>query len=235
MTSKCGEHRIWHWAHQGTRHCDRWWEPETPWHRAWKSEFPAAWREVSHRAEDGERHIADLKTDGGRIVEFQHSPIAVNERASREIFYKSMVWVVDGLRRKRDRQSFGKTLYISNRTPLVYTGFASECALLRDWVGSPVDVFFDFGPDPEGIVSFGRPILWHLHPTDPGGKIQLMPIFTEGFIATIQKEGQFMRLSAERSITQTPALPVPTGLNRGRLPEGFLQYRLRQGRRRRRF
>lgn len=31
---KCGELKIWHWAHSGKRMCDPWWENETEWHRA---------------------------------------------------------------------------------------------------------------------------------------------------------------------------------------------------------
>src|SRR3546814_19770314 len=40
MTAKCGERRVWHWAHRGKHHCDHWWESETPWHRSWKEKFP---------------------------------------------------------------------------------------------------------------------------------------------------------------------------------------------------
>ncbi|MBK9982077.1 MAG: hypothetical protein IPP15_06550 [Saprospiraceae bacterium] len=46
LIPKCGEHRINHWAHKGTRTCDAWWEPETEWHRSWKSNFSDDWQEV---------------------------------------------------------------------------------------------------------------------------------------------------------------------------------------------
>ncbi|WP_353957128.1 competence protein CoiA family protein [Pseudomonas siliginis] len=39
MTAKCGEQNVWHWAHQGRRVCDPWWENEGEWHRAWSSSF----------------------------------------------------------------------------------------------------------------------------------------------------------------------------------------------------
>ena len=48
---------------KGRRFCDPWWENETEWHRAWKDQFPADWQEIVHHAEDGEKHIADVKTD----------------------------------------------------------------------------------------------------------------------------------------------------------------------------
>src|SRR6266852_5857817 len=108
MVAKCGEVKIWHWAHQGRHFCDPWWENETEWHRGWKGQFPVDWQEIVHYAEDRERHIADVKTDRGWILEFQHSYITPEERRSREAFYPKLVWVVDGTRRKRDRNQFVK-------------------------------------------------------------------------------------------------------------------------------
>lgn len=96
MIAKCGPRIIKHWAHYGRRQCDPWWENETVWHREWKNQFPIECREVSHVANDGEIHRADLKTPTGIIVEFQHSSISDKERISREDFYKNLVWVVDG-------------------------------------------------------------------------------------------------------------------------------------------
>jgi competence protein CoiA len=73
MVAKCGEVRAKHWAHVGKRICDPWWENETEWHRAWKGQFPADWQEIVHPGENGEKHIADVKTDQGWVLEFQHS------------------------------------------------------------------------------------------------------------------------------------------------------------------
>ena len=85
MIAKCGEQRVWHWAHQGTRTCDRWWEPETKWHRDWKNQFPKDWQEVIHQS-DGEKHIAGVKTESGMVIEFQHSFLRRDEREARENF-----------------------------------------------------------------------------------------------------------------------------------------------------
>ena len=54
--AKCGPRIIHHWAHEGRRNCDPWWENETKWHRYWKSQFPKDWLEISHMAADGEIH-----------------------------------------------------------------------------------------------------------------------------------------------------------------------------------
>src|SRR5215471_3563051 len=90
MIPKCGERRlrVWHWAHRGTHTCDYLREPETEWHRAWKNKFPEDWQEKPHRSEDGEKHIADVKTDRGIVIEFQHSFLHRDERESREKFYQ---------------------------------------------------------------------------------------------------------------------------------------------------
>ena len=73
VIAKCGEVKVWHWAHRGRRTCDPWWEHETKWHRDWKNQFPRDWQEKIQRSENGEKHIADVKTDRGEVLEFQHS------------------------------------------------------------------------------------------------------------------------------------------------------------------
>ena len=56
-----------------------------------EKKIPVEWQEVVHIAEDGEKHIADLKTDQGLVVEFQHSFIKDEEVNSRGDFYKNMI------------------------------------------------------------------------------------------------------------------------------------------------
>src|SRR6266576_2715857 len=146
--AKCGEVRVRHWAHKGHRLCDPWWENETEWHRTWKDQFPADWQEVVHPAGDGERHIADVKTDRGWVIEFQHSSMKPEERRSREAFYPKLIWVVDGTRRKRDRAQLIRAW--NDGVPfrgsrLVRNAFSDDCGLLREWAGSNVPIFFDLG------------------------------------------------------------------------------------------
>ena len=150
MVARCGEIRVRHWAHQGRRVCDPWWENETEWHRNWKDQFPTDWQEIVHPADDGERHIADVKTPDGWVIEFQHSYIKPEERRSRDAFYDKLIWVVDGLRRKRDRDQLLKAW--EEGTPVgakwpMRRAFSDDCRLLQEWSGSPGPVFFDFGED----------------------------------------------------------------------------------------
>ncbi len=148
MIARCGEVRLWHWAHKGRRLCDPWWENETEWHRAWKDLFPVGWQEFVQHDGDGERHIADVKTDDGWVIEFQHSYIKPEERRSREAFYHKLVWVVDGLRRQTDGAQFRKA-WDEGRpvggNSLVRRTFSDECRLLREWAGSNAPIFLDLG------------------------------------------------------------------------------------------
>jgi competence protein CoiA len=90
VIAKCGRVKVWHWAHIGQQNCDPSKEPETPWHRAWKDCFPKEWQEIVHTDANGQKHRADVKTDQGYAIEFQHSPIKFEEHQSREDVYKAI-------------------------------------------------------------------------------------------------------------------------------------------------
>jgi len=159
MIAKCGEQRVWHWAHQGQLMCDRWWENETEWHLNWKGVFPDAWREIVHTAADGTRHIADIKTEHGWVIEFQHSAIKPEERRSRDAFYGRIIWVVDGTRRKRDAAQFERAWIDGRavgRNGIVRNLFVAESALLREWSSCQGPVLFDFGGSMLGWLLPGR-------------------------------------------------------------------------------
>lgn len=167
MIAKCGSIRIKHWAHKSNASCDSWWENETEWHRAWKEHFPTEWQEKIHSDDtSGERHIADIKTANGVVIEFQHSPMNPIERQKRERFYKDMAWVVDGMPRKRDYHRFCKGF--DDLRPLVkdffLTHFPDEC-FPRDWLESSVPVYFDFrGNGPVDQQDEKCSFLWCLFP-----------------------------------------------------------------------
>lgn len=100
--AKCGPRVIHHWSHAGRKNCDPWWENETEWHRQWKNLFPPSHREVSYTAPDGEIHRADVVTQSGLVIEFQHSQMTDAERLAREHFYKNLVWILDGKEFRRN-------------------------------------------------------------------------------------------------------------------------------------
>lgn len=107
--AKCGNMKIHHWSHLDLSECDKWWESEGVWHRKWKSFFPEEWHEIVNTSENNERHIADIKTSYGLVVELQNSPISIEELISRETFYNNMIWIVNG-------ESF-KKFYVLDKLP----------------------------------------------------------------------------------------------------------------------
>ena len=147
MVAKCGTQKVWHWAHKGKRECDHWWENETEWHRDWKNKFPKEWQEVVHFADDGEKHIADVKTPDGLVIEFQHSSLNVEEKSAREKFYKNMVWVVDGKRTKTDYSRFDREVSGWQGWPIYETTNVQfpEWKLPKPWLNRKVPVIIDWG------------------------------------------------------------------------------------------
>jgi hypothetical protein len=94
VVAVCGEINIHHWRHDTKTNCDPWKESETDWHRKWKEKFPKEWREFIITQND-EKHIADIRTNTGLIVEFQNSPISSTVIQIRELFYEKMIWVIN--------------------------------------------------------------------------------------------------------------------------------------------
>ena len=150
MVAKCGRVVIWHWAHLPSGNCDPWWGGETDWHREWKNRFPVDWQEVVHIDDrTGERHIADIKTPHGLVIEFQHSTMTFEEMVSREAFYQNMIWVVDGDRGSTDPGTFNVGL--SRREPLLFRPLVlgakwwGRSRLLHRWADANAPVYIDVG------------------------------------------------------------------------------------------
>ena len=161
VIAKCGEQKIAHWAHKASKECDSWHDKETEWHLMWKNYFPESWQEIiKYDQITGEKHIADVCTEKGFTLEFQHSPIKPEERQSRENFYKNMNWVVDGTRLKNDFKRFENILdnvsVASILTPILLANqnkikvgdiivvHRAEDILPKNWLNSSVPVVFDF-------------------------------------------------------------------------------------------
>ena len=196
MIAKCGQYVRWHWSHKARITCDPWQESETDWHRYWKDAFPADWQEVVHVDDrTHEKHIADVKTPGGFVVEVQHSPIAEHEALSRERFYKNMIWIVDA--RHLDGWFYvGVAHDLASCSPMMYqVEWRGASRLLEKWSNSGVHVYFDVmnsateheGDDgklwflpPETIVPVEKRVLWRLLEFDAVDKT--------GYLAPVQAE-----------------------------------------------
>jgi competence protein CoiA len=231
MVARCGNVRVKHWAHLGERVCDPWWE-ETPWHRAWKAMFPLEWQEFVQHAPSGEKHIADVKTERGLVLEFQHSPLDHQERKARENFYQRMVWIVDGTRRSRDRsQLLSAVEQATTISPELWRlrGALEDCALLRDWHESSVQVVFDFGDD----------VLWFLFPL--GGRAYIATFSRVGFVEFhCTGGGEFAQFyprlaQAVSADLARPLAQAPFVTRQTPAANGFQRYMARRARSRRRF
>ena len=142
VIAKCGNRKVWHWAHKTKQTCDHWWENETQWHRDWKDKFPKEWQEIIHVAENGEKHIADVKTDKGLVIEFQRSSITREEIEVRSNFYENMIWIIDTTRVKRNHDEFCNYMSDITNEHFVYS--------INDgskWGSLKVPVFDDVGID----------------------------------------------------------------------------------------
>lgn len=196
LTAVCGEKRIPHWRHLALKHCDRWWEPETEWHRGWKSKFPKEWQEVfMPDPATGEKHMADVRTEHGLVIEFQHSHIDPEERRTREKFYQNMIWVVDGTRLKRDYPRFEKGM--PGFRALSKQGFFRvqfpEEYFPSAWLESSVPVFFDFqSPKPEYAQDAGRVYLCCLLPGRAEGQAVIIRISKEQLVSEVMQRRELI-------------------------------------------
>lgn len=145
VVAKCGKHNAWHWSHKARAHCDPWWETEGEWHRNWKNRFPVDWQEIiCDDSASGERHIADVKTPSGLVIEFQHSTISPDEVKSREEYYKSIIWVIDGCKNDFDRVNFSLSRSRPNEEGLAHFTWYGRSQIFKRW-HTTKPVFIDFG------------------------------------------------------------------------------------------
>lgn len=94
---KRGSINVSHFAHQKNECEDKWHYDMSEWHCSMQNRFEQECREVIVKYR-GVVHRADILS-GNKIVEFQHSPIAQEEIAERNSFYRAsgykVAWVFD--------------------------------------------------------------------------------------------------------------------------------------------
>lgn len=195
VTAKCGRQRIWHWAHKANVDCDRWWERETEWHRAWKNMFPVDWQEIRHLDQAGTAHIADVKTSHGLVIEFQHSHLDPQEREIRERFYGNIVWVVDGTRLKKDYPKLleGVKSHIATPQGGYYLVQSPPTHFPAAWLNSKVPVIFDYrGTTPVEPPEVMREVLWCLLPGRAEGYAVVIRVNRDSIVAGLSNRPIFL-------------------------------------------
>lgn len=140
VISKCGDINVWHWAHKNKKDCDSWWEPESEWHKDWKSNFPIEQQEFIMG-----RHRADIRTKDRWIIELQNSTISSREIIEREEYYKRMIWLING-------KTLCKGLRIRNKDNKITFRWKSPP---KSWWVSKKDIYIDMS----GIVDVLKTLL----------------------------------------------------------------------------
>jgi len=110
LIPKCGDIKIWHWAHKHESNCWYSAHPMTLFHLAWqdlalKQGYDV---EVNFKDDSGKIiHRADILTKDNRIIEIQHSDISSKEMIQRSEFYKSkqlpVDWIIDDNKRYKEK------------------------------------------------------------------------------------------------------------------------------------
>lgn len=155
MTAKCGRKIIWHWAHAGNKYCDPWWKGETAWHREWKSYFPGDWREQRRFDHEGnEWHIADVLSGNGTVLEFQNSPMSLEELQSREKFYQKMIWIVNG-------EKFSSSFHILGRLPAPSAEWVEDLVFYQQRRNAAGTAFYRLSENPDTKLHAGGMVTIH--------------------------------------------------------------------------
>lgn len=173
VLAKCGSIKVWHYSHIAAD-CDPWSEPETEWHLRWKGRFPPECREVVIG-----NHRADVRTENGVVIEFQHSSISAEEIVEREEFYgNKMIWVVDASRFAQNFEIFGSEKFFTWKRKQ------------KKWLHSRRPIFFDLSDRVVFVKKFVRRELYTLK----DGECSVISV--DDFAARITKE-TFGAISSE--------------------------------------
>ena len=165
-----------------------------------EKQLPAECQEfIQYDEKLAEKHIADVRTHHGLVIEFQHSHLDPQERAARERFYGNMVWVVDGTRLRRDYPRFLKgkeSLRPTNNLPGYFLlAFPDECFPMM-WLDSSVPVIFDFQGIGESQSSdVFRDTLWCLLPGRAERNAVVVGISREDFVKVAPSRPQLLPVS----------------------------------------
>ncbi len=140
VIAKCGKIKVWHWAHKNKSDCDSWYEPESQWHKDWKNKYPKELQEFTMGC-----HRADIRTRDRWVIELQNSTISQQDIIDRELYYKRMIWLINGgtlckglrLRKKDGKVTFRwknppKSWWVSNKE--IYVDLSGIVSKMRKLV-----------------------------------------------------------------------------------------------------
>ena len=153
--------RVPHFRHRANMGC-KCGAGETEWHLEWKSHFDRIEVDMGIDPVTGERNRADAVAGENLVIEFQHSPISLEEQTNRERFYTSkggLVWVVDASKKRsvaRFEHAYSERAIVPWDHPMFPRCHLSawpDEAFPDGWSNRPVGVIFDYG---EGRNFYGE-------------------------------------------------------------------------------
>ena len=144
VISKCGDIKMWHWAHKNNDDCDTWYEPESEWHKSWKENFPKEQQEIVVG-----KHRADIKNSKGIVIELQNSSISSEEIKEREEFYKEMIWLLNG-------ETIGRNLSLNKKEN--YFTFRWYHPPKR-WLVTGKEIYIDLGDNKNEVNQLKKELL----------------------------------------------------------------------------
>lgn len=145
VISKCGNIKIWHWAHKAIE-CVYSTEPETIWHLRWKRLAQEYGCEVEKRFGN---FIADVYIPDKKIIEFQHSTINTTEILERCQYYNNRGWQINWVFDYQEKD-------IKNHLRFrIVEGLSEEIKKLKQkWAKKSINVLFS---------ELGYPVFGHVY------------------------------------------------------------------------
>lgn len=155
-----GDLNIPHFAHKSNECTDGWDYDMSEWHYSMQNRFPSEQREVVVEYM-GKKHRADV-LDGRQIIEFQHSPISIEEIEERNSFYSSagysVAWVFD----VREQYASGAIYSVEHDSGLMF-GWNNPKRCLQILPPpkecSKLLVIYLYWVDEDGVECFER-VIW---------------------------------------------------------------------------
>lgn len=166
---KNGSINVPHFAHKSDACKDTWHYDMSDWHFSMQNRFPEDQREVVIK-EGGVTHRADILLKN-MIIEFQHSPISIDELQERNIFYRSagykIAWVFD----VQDQYDYESIQSVDTDNDSLMFKWLNPKRFLRCFP-SPKEnckdsMLFFYWVDTDGYESFNR-VIWSASDDDDG-------------------------------------------------------------------
>lgn len=141
VNAKMGLINIHHWAHIATEiNCNH--KPMSEWHYEWQSLFPKKNVEIYVN----KQRRADVLTDDGISIEFQSSPISIEEIYSRNSLSNNMIIWVHNFMKQYDNKQFVNIKLVSGKKNLYHAEWLNAHKIFDRDRSTDMGIWFQFTP-----------------------------------------------------------------------------------------